>query len=226
MCSGSDSELFTAQSTCSAGSCQKPAAKTCGGSLVCSGSACKTSCSSDNDCVGGLVCSGGACGVSFAVDSALSGRVQSDGVIDPRVSIGDYADNVDSCGFLSFPFDPPIPSGATVTDAKLNVTLQSLTGTPYADLGGSLVVDDTSYDALSLSIYKASFVSPTGIPKSDTAGAKTVTVTSLVAKDVSKGRSQFRLCFPTRTDGNNDQDFVLIPTGGTSKATLFVTYTR
>ena len=113
----------------------------------------------------------------------------------------------------------------TVTSATLNIYLQSLTGTPYADLGGALVVDRTSYTALSTSIYKASFVSPTGVPNSDTAGAKSVVVTSLVAKDLSKGSSQFRLCFSLRTDGNNDQDFVLIPTGGTNKPTLVVNYT-
>jgi hypothetical protein len=161
---------------------------------------------------------------TYVADTALSGRVQSDGVIDPRVSVGDYADDVDSCGFLSFPHSPPLPSGATVTSATLTLYLQSITGNPYADLGGSLVVDDTSYSALSLSIYKKSFVSPTGVPNSNTAGSKTVTVTPMVTNDVSAGVSQFRLCFPLRTDGDAMQDFLLIPTGGTNKPSLTINY--
>lgn len=225
--------MSVAQSTCNAGSCAKPAPKTCPYSLICAGGACKTSCSSNNDCVGGLVCTSGSCTTkvvksgtqTFAADPDLSGRVQSDGVIDPRVSVGDYADDTDSCGFLSFPLSM-IPAGAVVTSATLVVDLQSITGSPYADLGGSLVVDDTSYSALSASVYKAAFVSPVGVPNSNSTGSKSVPVTALVAPDVTKNaaNSQFRLCFPLRTDGNADQDFVLIPTAGTYKPTLTVNY--
>lgn len=228
-----DKSAVIPQSTCNNGSCPTPTAKTCGGNLVCASAMCKATCSSDGDCLNGTVCNSGACGMkivktgsqTYYADTALSGRVESGGTIDPRVSVGDYADNSDSCGFLSFPHSPAMPSGATVTSATLTMTLQSLTGTPYADLGGSMVVDDTSYTALSLSVYKKAFVSPTGVPNSNTAGTKTVTVTPMVtSSDISAGVSQFRLCFPLRTDGNNDQDFVLVPTGGTSKPSLTVNY--
>src|SRR6185436_19518730 len=82
------------QSMCSAGTCPTKTARTCGGNLICSGTACKTSCSAPSDCTGGMVCTNNMCTMkvvthdtqTLAVDTALSGRIQSDDVIDPRVS--------------------------------------------------------------------------------------------------------------------------------------------
>ena len=224
------------QSTCSAGKCPTLAARTCGGNLICSGTACKTTCSAASDCTGGMVCTNNACmtkvvqhgSQTLTFDTALSGRVQSDGIIDTRVSIGDYADDEDSCGFLSFAFMTAIPTTATVTGATLTFTQQSVTGSPYTDLSNKgLVVDHTSYTALSKSVYNTPFANSVAIvPNDATTGAKTAAVPSFVQMDVSKGSStaQFRLCFVLPTDANADQDFVLIPTGGSNKPTLVVNY--
>ena len=57
-CSGTS---LVGQSTCSAGSCVPPAAQACAANLVCSASACKTSCTADADCVSGYFCETAAC---------------------------------------------------------------------------------------------------------------------------------------------------------------------
>lgn len=58
MCSGVD---FVDVGMCSGGNCTQPAARACAGNLICSGSACKTSCMSNADCRTGLLCVNGAC---------------------------------------------------------------------------------------------------------------------------------------------------------------------
>jgi hypothetical protein len=57
-CSGTN---VIARGTCANGACQMPAAAACTGGFICSGTACKTSCSGISDCVSGDYCSGNAC---------------------------------------------------------------------------------------------------------------------------------------------------------------------
>jgi len=58
-CSG---DKFVAESKCDgAGGCVAPASTDCAGGFVCSGTACKTKCTTSTDCVAGLHCKGGFC---------------------------------------------------------------------------------------------------------------------------------------------------------------------
>lgn len=226
-CSGN---MSVAQSMCKAGSCQRPTAQTCPLSLKCSGTECKTSCSDKNDCVGGLVCNDGKCemapqttSITIAFDLSLSGSVSNKSAVNHLLEVGDFADNTDACGFVSFPLST-IPKGSVVKTATLTLYQDSVMGAPFDTLS-TLRAEDVAYSALDKSAYDAKKSSVVSLPSDTSKGPRSVTVTSMVASDVGSGaaNSQFRICFLNFTDNDDTPDFAAFTVNGQNKPTLVVT---
>jgi hypothetical protein len=204
---------------------------TCDGSFVCTGKACKKSCSSDNDCIPGYACAGDHTCVVHPIttiiyfDPALSGNISSTGTVIARlIQAGDQSDNSDSCGFASFQISD-IPKGSVVTSATLAIFEIQAIGNPSGNLGHlqAQKVSYTSFDKKSA--YNPSSSTVVEISPNDTAGAKSAAVTSMVADDVSRGaaNSQFRFCFPKRSNLDGIADFVQIASAN-DKPSLTITY--
>ncbi|HEY0465651.1 MAG TPA: hypothetical protein VGC79_15665, partial [Polyangiaceae bacterium] len=217
-------------STCQAGKCQTQTPVVCEKSLICSGTKCKTYCDTESDCVPGFVCANDhTCLVKtintlIYFDTALSGNISSDGlVITSLISAGDDASNNYRCGFASFKTSE-VPKGSVVTSATLSIYQIQSVGTPYTDLGQlqAQAVKYTTFDKAALTVSSSASVS---FNTNAGEGAKTVSVTSTVAANVTAGaaNSQFRFCFAKKTDSESSGDFVQLASAN-NKPSLSIAY--
>jgi len=114
---------------------------------------------------------------------------------------------------LYFTFDlNGLPAGAEVTQAVFATRLVSVVNTPFADLGGHANlarVSFTTFDGAALKAAAPADIAP--LSTTPDLGPRELDVTAAVADDVAKrvqqeNKSQFRLAFPTASDGNADID--------------------
>jgi len=127
--------------------------------------------------------------------------------------VGDTPTNLGIRAFYSFDLSG-LPAGAAVTQAVFTTAqVGAPFGTPYADLGGAIVVthvdlggtlDTGDFDSPALT------PSPGAISDDPAAGVRSLDVTAQVVADLGAGRttSEYRLAFAADTEGGNDEDTV------------------
>ena len=158
--------------------------------------------------------------IGIPANGNRSGYVKSDGDVyktatsNLYIRVGDYFDNKFARGFLSFPISG-IPAGATILEANLYVTQQSVTNTPYAQLGGQILVDHVKLGA-ALSSGDFSTAGASTITNSigiisldDVLEQKGLDVLPEVLADIAAARnnSEFRMRFPVGTNNDNGTDW-------------------
>ena len=128
------------QATCNTGTCATPSAQACMNNLICSQSACKTSCTADADCVNGYFCETGSCHLA-AVAVAAGGEhacvLLSDGSVrcwgyDFYGQLGDGQSSDTGLYQSPTPLKATLPGPATMISAGGQVTCALLkTGDVY-----------------------------------------------------------------------------------------------
>ncbi len=181
---------------------------------------------------------GGGGDASSAITLAILSTPGLDGQVTTEPSIESGSANMaagDSSGgltarlFVSFPL-AGIPNGAAIQSATLELVQNSVSGTPYTDLG-VLVLDHLDYGAtldqadFSLGALAPAFGVLSGSP---VLGLRTLDVKTQVEADIAalRTRSQFRGLFGAPTDGNADDDYVNFATNeaASGKPVLVVVY--
>lgn len=121
-------------------------------------------------------------------------------------------------GFLSFDLGS-LPAGATIDSVRLEFYQRGLEGDPYQTLG-NLVLDHVDYGpSLEASAYDTPALHSAVLPQMITPNAwyalADPTITLWVEDNlaVGRGRLQLRLRFTQETDGDEDQDLVIIEPG-------------
>jgi|LGOV01.1.fsa_nt_gb hypothetical protein len=149
--------------------------------------------------------------VTLNSTSGLDGFVTSgeSAVTWSQIMVGDTSANVSVRGFLSFDISS-IPPFANIVSATLRAYQEAVTRTPYADLGNVIVdhldygttLDGTDYDLAALQSNVGT------LSDNPTIEYKTLDVTTRVEADINDGRarSQYRLLYPTPTDGDSLRD--------------------
>ena len=146
--------------------------------------------------------------------------------------VGDDARNLPSYTFLGFVITG-IPADASVIAARVVVTQVGVSGTPYTDLGDSIVVDHIDVDgdfdlpAMDAPALDEAFAT---LSDSNAPGERAAEVTDQIRADLDAGRtrSEFRLRFPVDTNADFGQDiaeFVRTSSEGTPPV-LIVSFTR
>lgn len=135
-----------------------------------------------------------------------NGRIYEDG------------DELVSRGFFSFDTSS-IPAGATIESVHLEFYQRTIEGDPYPTLG-NLVLDHVDYGAsLDAGAYDAPALHSAVLAQMTSANSwyalADPTITMWVEDNLAAGRSRFqlRLRFAQETDGDNEQDLVLIEPG-------------
>lgn len=154
--------------------------------------------------------------------ASLDGFITYDGSAYAATATGGAPRTGDDELFLSgssarqfFSFDlSNIPSSVTINPANLRLYQASQVGTPFNDLG-SIVVDHVDYGTAldgSPGDYDGGLLALLGVfSTSDTAGYRTLDVTTRVAGDLAsmRGHSQYRLRFsPLEINNDSASDYV------------------
>jgi hypothetical protein len=166
-------------------------------------------------------CGGGGGGgadleVTLPSIAALDGIVESDGTVYEEdsygIALGDGSPGDGWRGFVTFDLGP-VPAGADVLEATLRILQFGVEGTPYADLGGAVLVDHVDVGAtLDGGDYdRLAIAENIGTLSTDaTLEVKSLAVTSAVRADLAaaRTRSGFRLRFPVESDVDPGGDYV------------------
>jgi hypothetical protein len=138
--------------------------------------------------------------------AALTEEVRADGVVDGcgLICIGDSGDAANAQYKAFFGFDiTGIPEGIQSFEfANLSLNQIQVLGTPYADLGGTLLVEHINVETLNLAAFNLVAIRPLGTISTDTTlEYKTLDVLTALEEDyiqrTTRGnRSQYRLIFP------------------------------
>jgi hypothetical protein len=156
----------------------------------------------------------GAAGTTITLTpvAAESGTVRSDAVVNTVELIpGDSSANAGLQLFLSYDITT-IPTTATITEVKLDLTNNTVNGNPFSTLG-CLKIYPVTYAALVAGLY---FIGTPAIGADhdwcNAAGLATIVADNDykagVQSRLGTGRVQFRLQFLTPTDGNSTVDAV------------------
>lgn len=159
---------------------------------------------------------------------AWTGRIRSDGpVAFDYIMVGDTSDDDQYKGFISFEISG-LPNGITQFQAaEMRLHNFYTQGDPYVDLDGDLVAYDIEFTSMDLVTFGAAPLAEAGV-LSDVEGAgwRALDVTPFVADDYAADHdaTQFRLEFPSATDGNDDPDTVFLQSTLTNPAVLYILY--
>lgn len=200
--------------------------------------ACTFACAVFCACGGGGGDDGGGILVTIPSIATLDGIVESDGTVYEQdaygVALGDGSPGDGWRGIVTFDLGP-IPAGATVQEATLRLLQFGVQGTPYAKLGGAVLVDHIDVGAtLDAGDYdSAAYSADIGTLSSNpTLEVKSLGVDAAVQADVdaTRTRSAFRLRFAVESDGAPGADYVNFneqedPDGSGVTPTLVVRYT-
>ena len=148
----------------------------------------------------------------------MGGRIYSDGTVyaGQTIFVGDVAAKLGTRGFLSFYIESLakfVKDDGAVVSAMFRTRTSTVRGTPYSDLGSGIQLRHIEYAKMSAAAYSAAELHDLGIFSSDdTSSEKSSDVTVALVDDIAKGRtwSQYRLQFPTRTDGDTNDDYVSV----------------
>ncbi len=163
--------------------------------------------------------------VTLTPVAAETGTVRSDGATTTAELIpGDSSSNLGLQLFLSFDITT-IPTTATITEVKLDLSNYTVNGNPFTTLG-CLKAYPVTYAVLAAGLYN--FAAPvTGADREYCSNANLTTVAADgdfktdVQTRLGTGRIQFRLQFLPLTDGNSTADAISF-----SNIKLTVTYTK
>lgn len=157
--------------------------------------------------------------LQLAGTAAREGQVLSSGGVlaGNAIIVGDGAINQVLRGFISFDLSP-LPAGATLVSASLQISQFLVIGTPYSDLGAMVAdhvdlgagLNSADFGAVPiLSAVATLFTTPA-------LGTSTVDVTESVRDDLANARTrtEFRLRFAVATNGDAGQDTSQV--GGTA----------
>ena len=121
-------------------------------------------------------------------------------------------------GFFSFDTSA-IPAGATIESVRLEFYQRTTQGLPYASLG-NLVLDHVNYGpSLGAAAFDTPALHSAVLPQMILPNASYIladpTITLWVEENLAAGRSRFqlRLRFAQETDGDSDEDLVVIESG-------------
>ena len=147
---------------------------------------------------------------------ALTQSVVNDGTVisPPSGGVGDsnFA-NTFFRVFVSFSL-PALPAGATLERAELSGGQTTMSGLPYSVLGGNLKAQHVNFAAFDINTFSATPLGVSPIGDFSTNGVvetKRLAVTPRVMDDYANAaargnRSQYRLEFPTGTNGDGTRD--------------------
>lgn len=125
--------------------------------------------------------------------------------------VGDHSNNHAEYGYYRFNISA-IPGGSVIVEAYFRVGQELISGSPYANLGGQVMVDHLDLGA---ALDPADYTSPAmftaGVAVLSTDPGitqKSANVTAAVQADVNAGRprTDLRLRFPTGSDGDGFYD--------------------
>jgi hypothetical protein len=169
--------------------------------------------------------------VSAEQDPALSGNWRSDGIYGTdscapggaSLCIGDssFGPNASYRGFLSYDL-ASLAAALEITQAKLEVSVGSVLGSPFAGLG-QLGLEHTSFTAITPDAFLASappfIASAASVPAGNVLSLDVLA--ALQADLAGAGSSQYRLRFQTASDGDGSTDLLFL---GRASARLRVSY--
>ncbi len=152
---------------------------------------------------------------------AEDGHLRGDGTTNPNPNAGDSSTNLLRVAFLSFDISG-IPAGATIGEAKLDLSAHDIVGNPFGDLG-VFHVRDVQYGT-TLEWGDAGVTGtdlwPLGAPP---VGLRDVTAAVQGRLDEGRTRFQLKLIFTLGTDSDGVADVIRFNSAGVA---LTVTYTH
>jgi hypothetical protein len=138
--------------------------------------------------------------------ATLTEEVRADGVVDGcgLICIGDSGDAANAQYKAFFGFDiTGIPEGIQSFEfANLSLNQVQVLGTPYADLGGTLLAEHVNVETLNLAAFNLAAIRSLGTISTDaTLEYKTLDVLTALEEDYAQrttrgNRTQYRLIFP------------------------------